>query len=197
MALKKKTFAANEILIFEDAVIYLRNGYWHFRLWLAGEGKYVRESLKTKSKSDAIAKAKKRYVEIIANVQQGKTYFSITAKEAVEKYLAQRKKDVETKAIVPGRLTTISTHLKHWLKFIGPNTKIKDLDSTACEDYFHHRVTGKNKKAINQVTVKNEQSSINAMMKWLYKKKETNIDGFDFKKISPTDRTDDVRSLNR
>ena len=34
-----------------------------------------------------------------------------------------------------------------------------------------------------KVTVQNEQSTINVLMKWLHKNGETHIDGFDFKKL--------------
>ena len=53
MPLKKKKFAAGEIAIFDEAVIYKRNDYWHFRMWLNGEGKYARKSLRTRSQATA------------------------------------------------------------------------------------------------------------------------------------------------
>jgi hypothetical protein len=36
--------------------------------------------------------------------------------------------------------------------------------------------------------VQNEQSTINALMKWLHKNGETHIDGFDFKKLPRLDK---------
>ena len=78
-------------------------------------------------------------MEIYANLQQGKTYFSITTKEGVTKYLEHRLRDVESGLIVVGRHTTIKTHLQHWLEFIGKDTKLKGLDSTDCENYFQYR----------------------------------------------------------
>jgi len=42
MALKKQQFSDDEIAIFDDAMIYRRGEYWHFRMWLNGEGKYAR-----------------------------------------------------------------------------------------------------------------------------------------------------------
>jgi hypothetical protein len=95
MPLKKQNFAEDEIAIFDEAVIYKRGDYWHFRMWLAGEGKYARKSLKTRSRSTAIDKGKEFYLELFANAKAGKKYFSLTTKEAVAKYLASRKKDVE------------------------------------------------------------------------------------------------------
>ena len=96
MALKKQQYSDEEIAIFDEAVIYKRGAYWHFRMWLKGEGKYARKSLRTRSKATAVEKGKAAYLEIYANLQQGKTYFSITTKEGVAKYLEHRRKDVES-----------------------------------------------------------------------------------------------------
>ena len=97
---------------------------------LAKENKYARKSLRTRSESTAIERGKAAYLENHANLQQGKTYFSITTKEGVEKYFDFRKRDVELGNIVSGRLATIATHLQHWLGFIGKNTKLKELERT-------------------------------------------------------------------
>ena len=193
MPLKKQKFAEDEIAIFDEAIVYKRGEYWHFRMWLEGEGKYARKSLKTRSRSTAIDKGKEFYLELFANKKAGKKYFSLTTKEAVAKYLANRKKDVESGLIVSGRWGTIKVHLEHWLEFIGRDTKIKELERTDCEDYFHSRVT-KNKKAlpVSQTTVANEQSTINAMMRWLFKNNEALIDGFDFKKLPKIDKKNDA-----
>lgn len=197
MTLKKHTFTEDEIAIYDDAIVYKRGEYWHFRMWLGGEGKYARKSLRTRSKSTAIDKGKEFYLELFSNQKNGKKYFSLTTKEGVEKYLASRQKDVETGQIVKGRLGTIKTHLGHWLDFIGKDAKLKELERTDCEDYFHHRLKrSTNKKLpISQTTVANEQSSINAMLAWLFKRQETNIDHFEFKPLKRIDKGDE--SLRR
>ena len=64
--MKKKTFTDDEIPIFDDAIIYKRNDYWHFRLWLTNENKYARKSLKTRNESTAIEKGKAAYLELMA-----------------------------------------------------------------------------------------------------------------------------------
>jgi len=83
-------------------------------MWLPKENKYARKSLRTRSEVTAIEKGKAAYLEIYANLQQGKSYFSITTKEGVEKYLSFRQRDVELGHIVKGRHTTIATHLQHY-----------------------------------------------------------------------------------
>ena len=188
MPSKKIKFNENEIAIFDDAVIYKRGDYWQFRLWLAKERKYARFSLKTRNRSTAEDKAKLHYHELMALQMQGKSYFSLTTKDGVAMYLEQRQKDVDAKLIVKGRYSTISTHLEHWLEFIKRDLKLKELERTDCEDYFAERTKTKKGLKISQTTVENEQSTINAMMAWLYKRKETYIDGFDFKKLPKIDR---------
>ena len=198
MALIKSNRNANEIeiysdqiVIFDEAVIYKRGEYWQFRMWLAKENKYARLSLKTRSQSTAEEKGKQQYFLLMSEQLQGKKHFSLTTKAGVELYLAQRLKDVEDKSIVKGRYSTIKIHLEHWLEFIKRDTKLKQLDRTDCEDYYYTRTKIKNKISASQSTIVNEQSTINAMMNWLYKRKHTYIDGFDFKKLKRIDRGDE------
>lgn len=191
MSLKKKAFGADEEAVFDDAIIYKRGDYWHFRMWLAKERKYARLSLKTRNRSTAVDKAKLRYHELMAQQLQGKSFFSKTTKQGVDEYLAQRHKDVEAGIIVKGRYSTIKTHLEHWLDFIGRDSKLKELERTDCENYYHERTKTKRGLSISQTTVLNEQSTINAMMSWLYKAKEAYIEAFDFKKLPRIDRGDE------
>lgn len=104
MALKKQLFRDDETPIFDDAIIYKRGDQWQFRMWLEKEHKYVRKSLRTKNKATALDRAKSYYLEIHSNVQQGKTYFSISTKEGVELYIKYREKDLTAGLIVEGRL---------------------------------------------------------------------------------------------
>ena len=187
MALKKAEFNDDEVVIFDDALVYKRGEYWQLRLWLPKEHKYARFSLKTRNKSTAIDKAKLHYHELMALQLTGKSYFSITTKIGVEMYLKQRMKDVEAQLIVPGRYNTVQTHLKHWLDFVGRDVKLKELERTDCENYYYERTKTKRLIKISQSTVENEQSTINALMSWLYKNKESHIDGFDFKKLKRVD----------
>ena len=79
------------------------------------------------------------YFEIFANQQQGETYFSLTVKEGVQQYLESRSSNVELGLIVRDRYVIISSQLRHWLEFIGKDTKLKGLDSTDRENYFQYR----------------------------------------------------------
>ena len=88
MALKKQHFAEGEIAIFDEACIYKRGEYWQFRMWLPKENKYARKSLRTRSESTTVESGKATYLEIYGNLQQGKTYFSITTKKVWKSILA-------------------------------------------------------------------------------------------------------------
>lgn len=192
MPLKKQTFNADEIEIYDDAVVYKRGEYWQMRMWLGKEKKYARFSLRTRNRDTAIDKAKKYYHELMAQQLAGKTYFSKTTKQGVEEYLKQRALDVEAELIVKGRYRTIKTHLEHWLEFIGRDTKLKELERTDCENYLHSRTKTKKKINVSQTTVANEQSTINAMLSWLYRRNETYIEAFDFKPLKRIDRGDEA-----
>ena len=196
MPLKKQPSNANEIAIYDEALIYQRGEYWQMRMWLAKEKKYARFSLRTRNRDTAIDKAKKHYHELMAQQLAGKTYFSMTAKQGVEEYIKQRTKDMESELIVKGRLSTIKTHLEHWLKFIGKDTKLKEMERTDCENYFHNRTKNKKKLPVSRSTVLNEQSSINAMMSWLYKRSECYIEAFEFKKLGKMDKGDERTRRN-
>jgi len=197
MPLKKHSFNDDEEAIFDEAVIYKRGEYWQMRMWLAKEHKYARFSLKTRNKSTAIDKAKLHYHELKAGELAGKKYFSQTTKIGVENYLEQRKKEVgQAAGIVAGRHTTIKTHLEHWLDFIGRDVKLKELERTDCENYFLERTKGKKKLPVSTTTIANEQATINAMMKWLFKRNETYIDGFEFKKLPKTDKGEEANRRN-
>jgi hypothetical protein len=83
MPLKKQPLNDNEIPIYDEALIYQRGEYWQMRMWLTKERKYARFSLRTRNRDTAIDKAKKHYHELMAQQLSGKTYFSMTTKQAI------------------------------------------------------------------------------------------------------------------
>ena len=171
------------IWLFDKVLIEQRGDYWHFRMWLDGESKYVRESLKTRDLETAKKRAEDRYIELRSDQKSGKRYFSITAEEGVNLYLADKQKLVELKTITKGRHGTISTHLGHWLDYINRDTKLKELERNAAEGYFAYRIKNA-KHGIAHTTLANEQGTINAMMAYLFRAKQSVVEAFDFPKLS-------------
>jgi len=190
MTLKKKDFSDREVPIFDEALVYERSGHWQFRMYLRSEKKYVVKSLETSNRNRAIELGKKKYFEIQACLDSGKKYFSLTTKECVERYLERRQMDVKSEAIVPGRLATIRTHLLNWLEYIDKNTKIKELARDNCDGYYEFR----KKAGAKQVTIQNEQSTINACLKYHFKNGDCAIDGFSFPRMP---RMDNESGLSR
>ena len=189
MSLKKKKFSESEFPIYDEAIIYLRGDIWQFRMWINDRGgRYVRFSLGTKNQAVAESKAKQHYHQLMADTLAGKRYFSLTTKDGVKLYLDYKQQEIDSGLIVKGRHTTIKTHLEHWLDFIGRETKLTTLDRWDCEDYAQYRTKTKKKIAVSQTTIINEQATINAMMSFLFKRKETNIDSFEFKPFQKIDR---------
>ena len=195
MVLKKKYDNENEIEIMRTAVIK-RNQYniWQFRMWLASEEKMFRQSLRTKFKETAIENAEALVFEIRNKLREGKTITSMSCKDGVKLYLKYRSGDVALGNIVKGRLTTMTTHLNHWLSYIGENTKLKDLDRSDCAEYFESRMK---KSKTKMITLQNEQSTINAMMKYLRDENETIIESFRFRKVPKHVRDIDTNEIRR
>ena len=56
----------NEVRIYNSKAVIYQNDYdvWQFRMWLADEDKYIRQSLRTKDKAKAIADAEALYEDI-------------------------------------------------------------------------------------------------------------------------------------
>ncbi len=171
------------IWLFDKVLVEQRGEYWHFRMWLDGENKYVRESLKTKNLETAKKRAEDRYIELRSDQKMGKRYFSITVEDGVKMYLASKQQIVDLGTITKGRLGTIKTHLNHWLDYINRDTRLKDLERNAAEGYFTYRIKH-SKHGVAHTTLFNEQSTINSMMSFLFKKKESVVDAFDFPKLS-------------
>ena len=193
MALRKHKNAQDEIIIFDAAVIYKRGDNWHFRMWLTKDQKYVRKSLQTANTEVAKDKAKDLYLSLYSDQKAGKSYFSLTVEQGVERFLEHRKSDVAAGLIVAGRLVTIRSHLLHWKDFIGKNRKLSELTLASCEDYFTYRVT---KSAVpgKQVTIENEQTSINACIKYLFAQGLVHVPKFEFRKLKKIDRNnEDIR----
>jgi hypothetical protein len=95
-------------------------GYWHFRMWISEESKYVRKTLKTKHLDTAIERAENEFFAIKANLNSGKRIFSPTLQHAAEDYLKHRwEVDVKRGSITEGRWGTIKSQLNHFVAYCG------------------------------------------------------------------------------
>ena len=166
---------------------------YQFRMYIKEEQKHYRKSLKTSNLETALTRGRELGMELSTNVKQGKRVFGQSIEEAVELYLDDRKKDIDSGLIVKGRWSTINTQLKHFVEIVGRRTKVSELDRGSLFEYSRLRkaiTNQKTGKTVTDTTVANEQATINHMMKFLNRKDISHFDLFDFKKISI--RKDDV-----
>jgi integrase len=187
MPLKKKPNGVDEIAIFDEAEILLRNGVWQFRMYLPEEKKYIRRSLRTRVRDSAIDSAKDLFFEIKANQKAGKKQFAKTTKQAVEAYVEARTSEINPNGITVGRVNTIRNHLNHWLDFVHRDKKVNDLQRMDCSQYHIWRSNKRNGKPVAKSTIRNEQATINALMLWLFRNNEVAIDRFVFGKVKVDD----------
>ena len=134
----------NEVRIYNSKAVIYQNDYdvWQFRIWLADEDKYFRQSLRTKDKAKAIADAEEMYEDIKYMKRRGKKIYSISIKQAVAMYLEDKAKYVGidgANGIVEGRLGTIKAHMKHFLELYTKSEELSGLRSTALGFSFWSR----------------------------------------------------------
>ena len=95
-------------------------GYWHFRMWISEESKYVRKTLKTKHLDTALERAENEFFAIKANLNSGERIFSPTVQQAAEEYLKHRwEVDVKRGSITEGRWGTIKSQLNYFVAYCG------------------------------------------------------------------------------
>ena len=164
-------------------------GYWHFRMWISEEGKYVRKTLKTKHLDTAVERAENEFFAIKANLNSGKRIFSPTVQQAAEEYLKHRwEVDVKRGSITEGRWGTIKSQLNHFVAYCGivgrsersSVTRLSDLESKSLQGYQQYR----QQKGAKDVTIKNEQATINALCKWAFDEGLHSVQHYVFPSIS-------------
>ena len=157
---------------------------WQWRYWIAAENRQLRRSLHTRSESVAVDRAQQQLLTVLAELAQGRQFFAITLARAVELYLAERARDVATGAIVAGRLTTIRTHLAHWMNYAGRATSLRDLDADRGKGYREYR----QRQRAKNITIQHEQSTVNALMRWLKHRGYTATERMTWSRAPKTDR---------
>jgi integrase len=173
----------HEILGGKASIFRVKNSgdVWQFRMWIADEKKHLRKSLKTRDLESAVKLAETKVFEIFSDVSTGKKLFGITLQELVDEYLSWRKKDVSGGIITKGRWDTIESQTKHILKYKSPNSKVSELDRISFFDWEQHRKF--TTPGTQSVTIRNEQSTINQMIEFGYRKGFCHFPKFDFRKI--------------
>ncbi|QPD02809.1 MAG: hypothetical protein Nkreftii_000583 [Candidatus Nitrospira kreftii] len=158
--------------VFGGKAIILRyrhcGDWWHFRMYVKGEHKYIQQALGTKDYDLAMERGEQRYIAYAARIQAGERLFSITAKELRERFLREvKERYVGTGRLSQGRLTNITVHTRHYLDFVGEQSKIQNIEPIFFRNYLVFR--RQEQKGILLSTVRNEQITIASMYKFAVK----------------------------
>jgi len=137
---------------------------YQMSMYVKEEKRYIRKSLRTRDKEIAIASAQKEFIFYQAKIMNGEKLFSITANELRNKYLEYIEKQVKEKQLSIGRQTNIKTYTKHFLNFVGKNTKILNIEKKEFQKYRSYRQS--KKSDIRMSVVQNESITIKQMYKF-------------------------------
>ena len=158
------------------------NGNYYFRTWVAEENKYVRKSLRTKDREDAILKGETEMLGILTKINQGHKIFGISIGEVAAQFLDYTSDRVETKQITKGRLNTITTQVNRWiLPYIGSKTRMGEINLHSFLDYGMYR--RKASSEVQDVTIRNEYTTVNALINFAFVKGYTPIQRVEPEKI--------------
>ena len=159
------------------------NVKWYFRTWIPKEKKYLRKSLRTTNKKDAIALAEKEYLGVYATLQQGHKIFGMTFAEVSEEFLEHKQREADSGKITQQRHSTIKTQITRWIvPFINSTTKLSALDMNSFIDYPLFRKE-KTRNQVEDITIRNEQTTINAISKYSQRRGYLPFATFDFDPI--------------
>jgi integrase len=143
---------------------------WQMSCWVREEQRYFRKSLRTKLLDEAKELATEEYVALKARLRNGEMVFSKTAKELVAEYLAAQEKRVRPAGKHQGGITAAryalirSVLTRHFLSFVGENTKLDKIDPLSFRSYFQQRWTVQ--PGVKTVTLKNERSVIAGLFRY-------------------------------
>ena len=161
---------------------------YQFRMYIRTDKKHYRISLKTRDLESALSKARDKALELSAYVRNDIKIFGMTLDELISEYIDYRHNDVVNGDIVKERLSTIKSQLKNMANIKGGNIKLAELDRDCMFDYAQERKL--QSPTVVDVTIRNEQATINAMIQYAYRKGNIHFEKLNFKKIRI--RKDDI-----
>ena len=177
MTEKQNNWMANVHELFGgDCKIFTSNksgGVYQLHVWVKDEGKMYRKSLRTKHLETALEKGKEEYINITARVNQGKKIFSDDVTTVAKRFLDWKNADVKSGTIVKGRLTTITTHVKHMLSYLHGDMKVSDIHKGTFLGYYNWR--RKQNAAVNEDTIRQEYSTIRMFIKYCHREGFTEV----------------------
>ena len=161
---------------------------YQFRMYVRTDGMDYKCSLRTKDLDSALAKARTLAIKLSGMIEQDIKVFGMTLTELTNEYLDYRMNDVTNEDIVIGRWKAMKSQLNNMLRMKSGDIKLSELDRDCMFDYLQHRKL--HSPGVVDVTIRNEQATINAMIGYAYRKGHIHFEKLNFKKIRI--RKDDI-----
>ena len=155
---------------------------WQFRMYVRGENKNYRKSLKTRDLPTALQLGRELGLELQGKLQGGVKLFGSTLTELIDEYVEYRKRDVAAGIITEGRLVTIKSQLNWILRIKGGDLKIGELGRDSFYDWRLER--REQSPGVSDVTIRNETATINALCKWGHREGHIAFDSFNIAPMS-------------
>lgn len=169
---ESKSYQNQHPILGDKGIVYTTpksGGNYSFRMWIPEEQLYYRKSLRTKILKDAINLAEQEVIMIMTKIRNGHKISGTSWSDMCALFLEQKGKDVDTTRITSGRLTTIKTQInKHIIPYIGAKMEVSELNKNSFVDYGMFR--RQNYPNVQDVTIRNEYTTINAIIKFAYRK---------------------------
>ena len=170
-----------------DILVYRTNKtgkFWTMSCWISKEKRMYVKSLRTKDKSTATERAKEQYLEIQHLIKSERSVFDKSLRELVDMYLEEQKERIRighqevgrgSTGITKSRYVTkqgqLNRHLIGFMETVanGESTKLTTIKS----EWFKRKYTlyrRKNNPNVEDITLINERTEINALFKFALKK---------------------------
>jgi integrase len=157
-------------------------------MYIRTDKKDYRCSLRTRDYESAKGKARELAVKLSGMIDRDVKVFGMTLDELVAEYIEYRHIDVINGDITKERLGTIVSQLKNLTNIKGGDIRLAELDRDCMYDYQQERKL--QSPGVVDVTIRNEQATINAMIGFAYRKDNIHFEKLNFKKIRI--RKDDI-----
>ena len=150
----------------DEMVVFKRpnSPNWYCRYYVRAEQKYYQKSLKTKSRVVATEKAKEIYREITSIISKEERVFTLTWKDAIDRYDEMEKERLEGGVISTEYYKKKLSYLRRiWVEFVGADAPVNKTNDDDAKAFSRHRLN----RVLRKETLRTELTIINSVYKEL------------------------------
>ena len=148
----------NKIELYEGEVVIFKRAnspMWYYRIYIRRERKHIQKSCKTKNQYSAMEFAIAEYKAIQVKVAKDEKIFSISLKDAIDKYANQEIERERRGMIKTDWLQKKNSYLRnHFMEFMTPEIQVNEITDKQFGMYIDMRLRiCKRKETIRQEIV--------------------------------------------